>query len=671
MLVLGDVPPGIPPGVIVAGIVVGALIVLAIIIKISRIVVYVPNNMVGVVEKLWSMGGSIESGIIALDHKAGFQADLLRGGIHFFTPFQYRIHKLPLVTVPQGRIGYIFARDGKPLQPSQTLAANDVAQNFEDAREFLHDGQKGPQRKLLREGTYALNLALFVVITGDAAAFSIYTLNLNPQEQAMFQGMAKVINDRGGFSPVIIRDADDKIGIVTVHDGPAMTSGEIIAPIVGDENNNHNNFQNPDVFLKAGGLRGKQYQVLVEGTYYINRLFATVELVSKTVIPIGFVGVVVSYTGKQGQDVSGESYRHGEMVNQGFKGVWDTPLLPGKYAFNIYAGNIITVPVTNFILKWSNEVTESHKLDENLSEISLITKDAFEPRLPLSVVLHIDYRKAPLVIQRFGDIKRLVEQTLDPMVSAYFKNIGQNCTLIELLQDRSQIQNQSQQEMRSKFTEYNLELQEVLIGTPHPPADKTGTTSSIEQILIQLRDRQVAREQVETYKLQQAAADQERSLRESAAKAAQQTEITKSALNIQINENVGKADLAKAQQDAERVKVEARANAERLKLEGEGEASRVQQVGFANAAATQKQVEAYGGPQYQMLQQVMNRIAEAAEKGQLPLVPQIMVGGGNGGSNGSPMQGGGLIEGLLALMLSEKLQKPIPPAKPSAPVAAN
>ncbi|HMD55592.1 MAG TPA: SPFH domain-containing protein, partial [Phycisphaerae bacterium] len=419
------------------------------------------------------------------------------------------------------------------------------------------------------------------------------------------------------------------------------------------------------------GLRGKQYQVLVEGTYYINRLFATVELVSKTVIPIGFVGVVVSYTGKQGQDVSGESYRHGEMVNQGFKGVWDTPLLPGKYAFNIYAGNIITVPVTNFILKWSNEVTESHKLDENLSEISLITKDAFEPRLPLSVVLHIDYRKAPLVIQRFGDIKRLVEQTLDPMVSAYFKNIGQNCTLIELLQDRSQIQNQSQQEMRSKFTEYNLELQEVLIGTPHPPADKTGTTSSIEQILIQLRDRQVAREQVETYKLQQAAADQERSLRESAAKAAQQTEITKSALNIQINENVGKADLAKAQQDAERVKVEARANAERLKLEGEGEASRVQQVGFANAAATQKQVEAYGGPQYQMLQQVMNRIAEAAEKGQLPLVPQIMVGGGNGGSNGSPMQGGGLIEGLLALMLSEKLQKPIPPAKPSAPVAAN
>ena len=49
------------------------------------------------------------------------------------------------------------------------------------------------------------------------------------------------------------------------------------------------------------------------------------------------------------------------------------------------------------------------------------------------MVVHIDYRKAPLVIQRFGDVKRLVEQTLDPMVSAYFKNIGQTRTLIQLL----------------------------------------------------------------------------------------------------------------------------------------------------------------------------------------------------------------------------------------------
>src|SRR6185436_18430230 len=127
--------------------------------------------------------------------------------------------------------------------------------------------------------------------------------------------------------------------------------------------------------------------------------------------------------------------------------------------FNTYAGKVISVPTTNFILKWIRADVGSHKFDENLTEVSLITKDAFEPSLPLSVVVHIDYQKAPLVIQRFGDIKKLVEQTLDPIVSAYFKNVGQTRTLIQLLQDRSAIQKQASTEMKDKFAHYNLELE--------------------------------------------------------------------------------------------------------------------------------------------------------------------------------------------------------------------
>ena len=45
------------------------------------------------------------------------------------------------------------------------------------------------------------------------------------------------------------------------------------------------------------------------------------------------------------------------------------------------------MPTTNFILKWSKEVTNSHKYDENLSEVALITKDAFEPLMPLSGIV--------------------------------------------------------------------------------------------------------------------------------------------------------------------------------------------------------------------------------------------------------------------------------------------
>ena len=76
----------------------------------------------------------------------------------------------------------------------------------------------------------------------------------------------------------------------------------------------HNNFQDPEKFLQAGGLRGRQLQTLVEGTYYINRLFATVEMIPKTVIEVGNVGVVVSYTGEIGVDLTGDQYKHGELV---------------------------------------------------------------------------------------------------------------------------------------------------------------------------------------------------------------------------------------------------------------------------------------------------------------------------------------------------------------------
>src|SRR4051812_8673460 len=84
---------------------------------------YIPNNRVGIVEKLWSPKGSVSEGrILSLGGEAGFQVDLLRGGVHFgLWGWQYRIHKVNLVTVSQGKIGYVYARDGESLSPSQTL----------------------------------------------------------------------------------------------------------------------------------------------------------------------------------------------------------------------------------------------------------------------------------------------------------------------------------------------------------------------------------------------------------------------------------------------------------------------------------------------------------------------------------------------------------------------
>jgi uncharacterized membrane protein YqiK len=595
---------------------------------------YIPNTRIGIVEKRFSGKGSVKSGFIALHGEAGFQPHVLRGGIHYLRPLQYNVHMAPLVTIPQGKIGYIFARDGGLLDPTQVLASNEEAKDFQDVEGFLKSGgQRGPQRRVLREGTYAINLVQFIVITNER----VYSLPLSREDTQVIQSMSNVIAERHGFEPIVIKDTDDKIGIVTAMDGPSLAQGEIIAPVVGDDPQEHetyhNKFQDPDKFLKAGGFRGRQLQVLVEGTYYVNRLFATIEMVPKTVIEVGNVGVVVSYTGEAGEDLSGETYRHGELVARGQRGVWEEALLPGKYAFNTYAGKVVSVPTTNIILKWIRSQSGAHKFDENLSEVSLITKDAFEPSLPLSVVVHIDYEKAPLVIQRFGDIKRLVEQTLDPMVAAYFKNIGQMRTLIQLLQERSQIQQQASDEMKEKFEHYNLELEEVLIGTPSSPENDL----QIETILTQLRSRQIASEQIETYDRQQKAAVKERELKEAESRAQMQTSITQSELNVNVLSNQGKADYQRSIQQAAQIRALA-----------EAEAEKIARIGIAQALATEEQVRAYGGPQFQVTQTVLNRFAEAIQESKVAVVPQVLIGADKEGGSGDIMQA------LLAMLLSER-----------------
>jgi len=62
--------------------------------------------------------------------------------------------------------------------------------------------------------------------------------------------------------------------------------------------------------------------VLTDGRFFINRWFAIVEIRSKTLIPIGHVGVVVSYYGTKGDDVTGTGFRYGEQVEPVRGGVW-------------------------------------------------------------------------------------------------------------------------------------------------------------------------------------------------------------------------------------------------------------------------------------------------------------------------------------------------------------
>ncbi len=615
----------------------------------------IKSNEVAVVEKWWSPKGSLKNSIIAVNGEAGYQPNLLRGGMHFKSALMYKIHKYPLLTVSQGEIAYVFARDGIPLNPEQTLGkVIPEAINFQDVEGFIRNGgQRGPQRGILREGTYAINLAQFIVVTTNG----IKSIASGTREINEIQSLENVLKARSAFNPVVIMstgapkvsigqiaDSTDLIGIVTVHDGPSLPKNEIIAPEIG---NGHASFQDPEKFLADGGCRGKQLQVLTDGTYYINRLFATVEFRPKTIVPIGYVGVITSFYGKQGRDTTGDEYGHGQLVEAGCKGVLADPLMPGKYAFNTDAGAISLVPTTNIILKWKRDDTGGQKYDADLAEVDIITKDAFEPELPLSVVMHIDYKEAPWVIQRFGDLQKLVNQSLDPLVSAYFKDIAQTKTLIELIQERSSIRERAVVEMRDKFANYNLNLEEVLIGTP---IAATGD-AKIENILTQLRERQIAEEQKITYNKQKEAAETEKSLKEAQAVALTQTALTQSKIAIEVAANEGEAIAKKAEQEANKIVSIAKADAERVKLEGNAEAEKEAAVGTAKATAIEKQVEAYGGASYRLTQEIADKLSEAIRDSKNAIVPNTVVNMGGG----SGQQSNTIIDTLLNLLTLSKM----------------
>ncbi|MDG3443815.1 SPFH domain-containing protein [Nitrospirillum amazonense] len=623
---------------------VGGVLGVLILAFLTGTIVYIRNDAVGIVEKLWALGGSVEEGFLALAGEAGFRPETLRGGFHFFMPLQYRVHRANLVTVPQGSLAYIFARGGQALPNAQALARWPAGVGVENARAFVSQGgQRGPQRRILREGVYAINTAQFIVFTESATHAVVLG---DASDARAVETMREMIEERNGFRPLIIRDHEDAVGVVTVHDGPALDHGEIIAPTVGthaaDGATFHNSFQDPETFLAAGGRRGRQEQVLVEGTYYINRLFATIEVRPKTQVEIGNVGVVVSFTGPRGTDVSGTDHKHGELVQQGQRGVWQTALHPGKYAINPYAVKVSTVPTTNFVLRWIEGRSEAHGFDDNLAEIKLITKDAFEPVLPLSIVVHIGYDDAPWVVQQFADIKKLVEQTLDPMVSAWFKDAAQSRTLIELVNQRAEVQREALAAMTGRFAKYRLNVKEVMIGTPRAAKGDT----HIDTIFEQLRARQVAREKVETYESQQVAAAKELELRAAEARAAAQGDLTKSSVSIEVAQNHGRAELARKTQEAEATKVMAEATAMRTRTEGRAEADRVAAIGDANAQAAKAQVDAFGGAEMALSKEVAAMLSGAITQAKVPLVPTVAMGGGEAGH-------GTLVDALISLLMAQ------------------
>ncbi len=565
-------------------------------------------------------GASLPSGrLIALQGEAGYQADLLPPGWHFgLWPWRFEVTRVPLVIIPPGQIGLVVAADGEATPAENILGQEVECDDFQDARAFLtNGGERGRQLAFLRAGTYRVNPALFQVVTAQNAA----RFAMHPNQLEVFQVPS------------------DKVGIVSTLDGRPIPAGDLAASVV----EGHDNFQRGQAFIDAGGGRGLQEQVLLAGSWNLNPWFVRVELVPMTEIPIGFVGVVVSYVGKEHIDLSGEDFMHGDLVEKGRKGVWIDALLPGRHPINTRVMKVELVPTTNIVLNWSSRV-EQHGYDSNLGPVTVRSKDGFSFTIDVSQIIHIGMRQAPRVISRVGSMQNLVDHVLQPTVANYFRNSAQQVTVLEFLSARTQRQAEAFAAIKDALAAYDIECIDTLIGDIMPPAELMKTQT----------DRKIAEELQRTYEVQREAQMRRQMLERETAVANMQGEVVRSEQMVAISQKNALATEETARGEAARVKLaaeaeatsmrlKAQAQAEGTKLSGDAEAHATRATGMAKAEAYREGVAAMGSEAFVAVQ-----LANVLGEHQVKLVPDIAVGGGEGG----------LAQALVSTLLKTNVTAP-------------
>ncbi|HKE90395.1 MAG TPA: SPFH domain-containing protein, partial [Gemmatimonadales bacterium] len=581
------------------------LIVLAAHKKVLRLfgVVIVPEDSVGIVTKRFVLLGSTrtlpDGRIIALRGEDGIQADTLAPGLHWWLwPWQYATTLQRFVVLPEGSIGIVEARDGAPIAVGRVLGKRVSCDSFQNARAFLSNGgERGPQLAVIPPGSYRINTALFVIKPCPA-----------------------------------IEIPSDRIGLVETMEGTSLStaSGDITGPVI----EGHTSFQDAQAFVDHHGRKGLQEEVLLPGRYFINPKFAQVEVVDMTVVPIAHVGVVISYVGTHGEDVTGVEFKHGNMVLKGQRGVWVEPLDPGKYPINPRTTKLEMVPTANVVLNWATGKTEAHKLDERLSSITVRSQDGFTFNLDVSQIIHIPRNAAPKVIARFGSMANLVTQVLEPTIGNYFRNAAQKSDVIDFLKERVNRQSEARQAITTALTEYDVGAVDTLIGDIVPP----------EALMKTLTDRKLAEQERVTYGTQKQAQEVRKELAQAQAQADTQPQVVNAERQVEIASFEAQTRIKRAEGDAQSKRINAQADANVLQLVGEAEGKKITAVGNAEAEVLKLKGEAINPGNYATIE-----VAKALASSGMKLVPDVVAGGGGNGGGGS------LVDVLLAQLITGKL----------------
>jgi regulator of protease activity HflC (stomatin/prohibitin superfamily) len=630
---------------VVVGVVVGLFLILFVALGLYL----VHENQVGIVTRKL-LGRKMPPGqVIARHGQVGVQAATLVPGLYYRAPIIWTVTKVPIIEVGPDNIATIEAIDGRPLAAGRRLGDEVESNQFQDGERFLDQGGfKGPQVAFLRPGRYRINTRL--------------------------------------FSPVLlsaIQIASGKVGLVTAQDGRPLPSRLLVAPqpfLVPSHAfpraRDHNYFQDGQAFLDSGGFRGPQVDTIQPGTYYVNPLLFEVGVVDNYEVPPGFVAVLRSNIGEEldrpedrpvpvsaSPDFDQRLTAEVESLlttDRNKRGIWRTPLAPGKYNLNSKAFTAYLVPTSAIMVDWASSDRPSapsmsrpsatpakdrsdypYLTDDaqaaveffKFNQLKVTSKDGFQLEVDVRMVIRILPENAAFVIARFGSVFNLIQQIVHPLIDAEFRNNAGEKQALEFVRSRSQLQQEALDKARLAFQKYMVEAQNLLIS--YIQVDPT--------LLATQTNKEIAVQQQAQY-VEQASAEQRRiSVQEMTARANLQPQVVQADLQIVINENNAKAAVKQAEGERDSTRIVA-----------DGNAAAIRRVGEAQADAYHAQADVIGSDKVALIKTV-----DLLQAGKVRITPDtlVMAGGGTDGANT-------MFSAYLATLLA---QKATPSATPYAP----
>lgn len=580
----------------------------------------------------------------------GIQLRTLPPGKWAIHPYLFNVSIAKVTTIPPGKVGIITAADGAQLDAGRLHGkAITEHRNFQDAESFIYNGgQKGPQVEILTPGTYRIHTESAGLYDGNEQKSGLFTVRL--------------------FEATMI--AENNIGLVEALDGAPLDPRDYVAQAV----TGHDNFQDSNEFIAHGGQRGPQKDILLPGTYYINPLvFKVIPDTAKEIRP-GEVAVVVSNVGKDPTQeiraamaskirqkmekeeeeqvhraaekldlVDGENASIDEIkaelasndpadqrldqgaheayvVPEGFRGIQEAVVGPGKYYINTLAMSPIIIPTTNMTVEWTAE-----KLDNSFDPFAVISKDGFTMQLEVRVVFRVKPEDAPFMVAKIGNTDRLIQNVMHPLIDSIFRNQASESSAMAYLQNRHEEQERAEARVRMHLLKYHVDVVNVLICHIHLPEELMKTQT--EKILAEQRQNMYfAQEEAESKRIE---------LEKTRAHADNQKSLMEATVGVEI--------AAKRSEQRQR---EADGEAYYISSTGKAEAEKMRSIGEAQGVAYNEQVKALGGNGVAIIE-TLKVIGENGVR----ITPDILASGGNGGGEG------GIGTLLLLNLFKEQMQK--------------